>query len=299
MTRPTTEAASLEPHIDSQTAPDAAELLLRGQIAAVDAVRPAIPALTKAAHRMAFAIRDGQSIHYAAAGSSGLMALADASELRGTFGIPSEKIHIHMAGGVPVDANMPGDTEDDSASVAQLAETILAGDVVIVLTASGTTPFALEIARAAQEKGASVIGIANNPDTPLLAMADEAVCIATPPEVVAGSTRLGAGTAQKAALNVMSTLMGVALGHVYRGEMVNVIADNAKLVQRSVAMVSRIAGVCSNAAQTAINQTDGRVKPAILVASGCTPADASTLLAQNDGQLGPCLATLSTLKNTS
>lgn len=292
MPLPTTESEMAGPHIDARSLHDAAAFLLDGQVAAIGAVRPAIAALAKGAQLMASAIRDGHSLHYAAAGSSGLMALADASELRGTFGIPSEKIHIHMAGGVPVDANMPGDTEDDSGAVAQLASRIHKGDVVIVLTASGTTPYALEIARVAQEKGASVIGIANNPGTPLLMMADEAVCIATSAEVVAGSTRLGAGTAQKAALNMMSTLMGVALGHVYRGEMVNVIADNAKLIRRAVGMVSRITGVSADASEAAIKQTEGRVKPAVLVAMGCTPKIASELLAQNGGHLDPCLSSL-------
>ena len=293
MPLPTTEVVSAGPHIDARTPLAAAAFLLDGQLAAIEAVRSAMPALSSGAQRMASAIRAGHSIHYAAAGSSGLMGLADASELRGTFGISSDQIYIHMAGGVPVDAHMPGDTEDDKTAVTQIAATITKGDVVIVLTASGTTPFALEVAHAAQQKGASVIGIANNPHTPLLAMADEPVCIPTPSEVIAGSTRLGAGTAQKASLNLMSTLMGVALGHVYRGEMVNVIADNAKLVRRAVGMVTRIAGVSADAAEAAIEQTSGQVKPAILVAAGCTPAQASNLLAQNDGQLGPCFALLS------
>ncbi|MCL4133636.1 UNVERIFIED_CONTAM: hypothetical protein GTU68_007311 [Idotea baltica] len=220
------------------------------------------------------------------------MALADASELRGTFGIPADKIQIHMAGGVPTDGHMPGDTEDDVKAVEAMAETISRKDVVIVLTASGTTPFALAIAQAAKAKGAIIIGIANNPDTPLLELADEPIYIATPPEVIAGSTRLGAGTAQKATLNLMSTLMGVELGHVYQGEMVNVVADNAKLVQRAVGMVSRIACVSDDAARTAITQTKGLVKPAILVASGVTSEKAMILLEANKGHLGPCLLSL-------
>lgn len=293
MLLPTTETASSGPHIDAQSTPEAAAILLDGQSAAIDAVRLAVPALSVGAQRMTLAIREGRSIHYAAAGSSALMCLADASELRGTFGIPSEKVHIHMAGGVPVDGRMPGDTEDDDTAVADIAETISEGDVVIVLTASGTTPFALSFARAAKRNGASVIGIANNPGTPLLAMADVPIVIATRPEVIAGSTRLGAGTAQKAALNLMSTLMGVELGHVYRGEMVNVIADNTKLEKRAIGIVSRVAGVSAETAAAAIKQTEGRVKPAILVATGFTPDAANSTLAHNSGQLGPCLASIS------
>ena len=296
----TTELVSEGQHIDARSMPEAADFLLDGQLAAIEAVRSAIPALSIGAEKMASAIRTGHSIHYAAAGSSGLMALADGSELRGTFGIPTDRIHIHMAGGVPVDGYMPGDTEDDEEAVAQFAGKIATGDVVIVLTASGTTPFALEVARAAQRNGAFVIGIANNPGTPLLAISDVPVCISTPSEVIAGSTRLGAGTAQKAALNLMSTLMGIVLGHVYSGEMVNVIADNAKLVRRAVGIVTRIAGVSEDAAEAAITQTGGQVKSAILVATGCTPARASDLLMQNGGHLGPCLASLSSIQtNTS
>ena len=299
MALPATETVSEGPHLDARPTPEAAAFLLDGQAAAIDAVRAATPAITRAAHKMAHAIQSGNSFHYAAAGSSGLMALADASELHGTFGIPAEQIHIHMAGGVPVDGHMPGDTED-ATSVEVIAKAISAGDAVIVLTASGTTPFALAVAHSAQQNGALVIGIANNPRTPLLDIADEPICIATPPEVVAGSTRLGAGTAQKAALNLMSTLMGIELGHVFRGEMVNVVADNAKLVRRAIGIVHRVAGVSAEEGEAAIAQTDGCVKQAILVAAGCSPEDTPALLSQNNGQLGPCLSTLSTNQtNTS
>ena len=300
MSLPKTETVSAGPHIDTRPDLDAAAFLLDGKAAAIDAVRIAAPAVSRGAQRMASAIRAGRCIHYAAAGSSGLMGLADASELRGTFGILSEKIHVHMAGGVPVDGHMPGDTEDDEASVARIAAEMARGDVVIVLTASGSTPYALAVARAAQHNSAAVIGIANNADTPLLELADEPICLATPPEVVAGSTRLAAGTAQKAALNLMSTLMGIELGHVYRGEMVNVIADNAKLVRRATGMVSRIAGVSAGAAEAAIATTQGRVKPAILVAAGCTPEGAVSMLEQYNGHLGPCLSSLTSHQsNTS
>ena len=300
MLLPTTEVVSEGRYIDVRSPTDAAGFMLDGQSAAIDAVRAAAHSISRASHRMAVAIGSNNSLHYAAAGSSGLMALADASELRGTFGIPSDRIHIHMAGGVPVDAHVPGDTEDDEEAVELISETISAGDVVIVLTASGSTPFALAVARAAQRKAAVVIGIANNPGTPLLQIADEPICIATPPEVIAGSTRLGAGTAQKAALNLMSTLMGVELGHVYRGQMVNVIADNAKLVRRATNMVSRISGVSAELAEGAITKTNGQVKPAILVAAGCSLKEATTLLEQNSGQLGPCFLSLeSNRTNTS
>ena len=293
MSLPTTETVSAGLHIDARPTLDAAAFLLDGQAAAIEAVRLAAPAISNGARKMAQAIRAGHSLHYAAAGSSGLMALADASELRGTFGIPQENIQIHMAGGVPVDGHMPGDTEDNETAVASIVGKMSKGDVAIILTASGTTPFAVEVARAARQKGVSIIGIANNPDTPLLALADEPICLSTPSEVVAGSTRLAAGTAQKATLNAMSTLMGVALGHVHCGEMVNVVADNAKLLRRATGMICRITGVSPETADAALTQTGGAVKPAILVAAGATPDEATTFLTQNSGQLGPCFASLS------
>lgn len=292
-----TEAVLAGTHIDVRSQSEAATFMLDGQSAAIDAVRAASEVISIGARRMAAAIRSGNSLHYAAAGSSGLMALADASELRGTFGIPAEQTRIHMAGGVPTDGYMPGDTEDDEEAVEAIAEAISESDVVIVLTASGTTPFALAVARAAKVRGAVVIGIANNPNTPLLELADEPICIATPSEVIAGSTRLGAGTAQKATLNLMSTLMGIELGHVYQGEMVNVVADNAKLVRRAVGIVSRIACVSEENARTAIEQTNGAVKPAILVASGLSLERAMTLLEQSKGNLVPCLSSLKSNQN--
>lgn len=289
---PATETLSAGPHIDALSAQGGAAALLDGQLAAINAVRSAALSLSRGAQIMASAIGAGHSLHYAAAGSSGLMALADASELRGTFGIVSEQIQFHMAGGVPVDGYMPGDTEDDVSVIAQLAARVSKGDVAIVLTASGTTPFALEFARMAHRQGATVIGVANNPGTPLLKLSDEPVCIETPPEVVAGSTRLGAGTAQKAALNLMSTLMGVELGHVYRGEMVNLVADNSKLMRRSIGIVSRIAGVSAEVAKAAIEQSRGLVKPAILVAYGCQVEQAHSLLEKYSGKLDACISSL-------
>jgi len=241
---------------------------------------------------MATSIRSGCSLIYAAAGSSGLMALADASELSGTFGISTDAVRIFMPGGVPADGKMPGDTEDDADAAEEAARDIVPGDTAIVLSASGTTPYAVSVAKCAKTKGAKVIAIANNPATTLLEIADVSICLETPPEVIAGSTRLGAGTAQKAALNLMSTLMGVKLGHVYKGMMVNVIADNAKLIKRAAGIVARIAQVSAQDAEGALGIVDGNPKAAILVAKGCSAAAALDLLAAHDGHLGPCLQSI-------
>ena len=129
----------------------------------------------------------------------------------------------------------------------------------------------------AKKVGATTIGIANNPDTELLVGSDIPVLLLTPPEVVAGSTRLGAGTAQKIALNTMSTYMGILLGHVMDGQMVNLIANNAKLFKRSEKIVMNITGCNTKMAKDALTEANGAVKLAILLISGAK----SILNAQN------------------
>lgn len=292
MLLPTTEKLPENEAIDALGAHQAAAFMLRGQVSAVEAVSRVAPEIDSGAEAMAAAIGSGNSIIYAAAGSSGLMALADASELPGTFGIPVDAIQIHMAGGVPVDGRMPGDTEDDEKAAETAARAINSGDAVIVLSASGTTPYALALAKFARAKGGTIIAIANNPSSKLLDLADIPICLETPPEVIAGSTRLGAGTAQKAALNLMSSLMAIKLGHVYHGLMVNVVADNAKLVKRAIGIVAHIAGVPEQAAEAALARTGGHTKTAILVATGCAPAAAQELLTTHNGLLGLCFKSL-------
>jgi N-acetylmuramic acid 6-phosphate etherase len=117
-----------------------------------------------------------------------------------------------------------------------------------------------------------------------------AVCLETPPEIIAGSTRMGAGTAQKAALNMISTLAGIRLGEVHDGHMVGLVADNAKLRQRSEGMVADIAGVSMQDAAAALSEAQGAVKPAVLIARGATPEVAAALLTKHNGILRAALA---------
>jgi len=276
---------ALQPH-------EAAKVMVEAQLDALPCVAAVVHQLDDAARIMAASIRSGRSLVYAAAGSSGLMALADACELPGTFGISPDAVRIFMAGGVPADGRMSGDVEDDTQAAQDVVGNVASGDTVIVLSASGTTPHTVAVAQGVKAKGASVIGLANNPNTALLDLADVAICLATPPEMIAGSTRLGAATAQKAALNIMSTLMGIDLGHVHRGMMVNVVADNAKLVERAAAIVSRIAGVSVGDAKVAIRDASGNTKAAALIAMGCTFSQAKDALASHDGHLDRCFKSL-------
>lgn len=267
-------------------------LLLAGQREALMAVEPALAQISAAARLMAESIGSGGRICYAGAGSSALMANADGMELPGTFGIAPGRILLRMAGGIPTDANMPGDTEDDADEGARTAKAdgLRAGDLVIALTASGSTPYPMALARAAKAQGAKVVAIACNRDAPIFGLADVAVCLPTPPELIAGSTRMGAATAQKVALNLLSTLAAIRLGQVHDGMMVGLKADNVKLKVRAGNIVSTIAGVDTTTAMAALDQTDGAAKPAVLVALGASVSEASALLERDNGILRAAIA---------
>ena len=266
------------------------EHLLDAQAAAVQVVGQALPQIEAAAVLMAEALQGQGRLIYAGAGSSALMAVADGLELGGTFGVAADRVLLLMSGGLPVDARMPGDTEDDAEEGARAAAVLRAGDVVIVVTASGRTPYALAVAKVARAGGAKVIGIANAAGAKLFDHADVAICLPTPPEVIAGSTRMGAGTAQKVALNMMSTLMGIRLGQVHDGMMVGLVADNDKLRARASAMVARIAGVEEGLAARALDLAQGAVKPAVLIALGQAPEAALGLLSETNGNLRAAVA---------
>jgi N-acetylmuramic acid 6-phosphate etherase len=265
--------------------------VLSAQRAALVALDPALPALETAAETAARALRSGGKLGYAGAGSSGLMALADCLELLGTFGIPTDRTPMLFAGGADALLKMTGGVEDDPAlAAADVARAGLgAGDVLIAVSASGSTPYTLAVCDLAVQAGVRIVGIANVPGSALLRVADVPVLLDTGAEIIAGSTRLGAATAQKVALNLISVTLGVLLGHVHDGMMVNVIADNIKLRDRAARIVAQIAGVSTNAALMALDQTSGAVKPAVLVAQGATPQAAEERLTRAGGHLAMAL----------
>ncbi|WP_119272121.1 N-acetylmuramic acid 6-phosphate etherase [Taklimakanibacter deserti] len=263
-------------------------LLAEGQARAVASVKEALPAVAKAAEALAQGLAQGGRIVYAGAGSSINIAVQDGAELPSTFGLERSRIAFVIAGGeaslFDIDAKAEDDTEAALAGIAALALT--PADTVIALSASGATPFTLIAARAAKAAKATVIAIANNPKTPLLAVADHAILLATGPEVIVGSTRMGAGTAQKCALGLISTLAHIKLGAIYDGWMIRLQADNAKLRKRAERMVADIAKVDEAAAGKALAETDGHVAPAALICAGAKDvAAAEALLAKTNGNL--------------
>ncbi|MBA3446508.1 MAG: N-acetylmuramic acid 6-phosphate etherase [Pseudaminobacter sp.] len=281
--------------LDIQPATTVLRLLADAQIEAARAVSGAIGEIAQAASMVAECLSSGGRVAYAAAGSSGLMALADGLELPGTYGLARDRIVILLAGGTGALSNLAGGPEDDAGQGASdVADAGLSrGDCLIAVSASGSTPYAVGALEEAKAKGLRTIAIANNPGSPVLEMADVAILLSTPPEVIAGSTRMGAGTAQKIALNMLSTLAAIHLGHVHDGHMVNLHADNLKLRKRAAGIVAAIAGCGRDEAARLLDRADGAVKPAILLAAGAADiASAKQLLAGTGHKLRPALAKL-------
>jgi len=266
-----------------------------GQMNAVAALRPALPALQTAAAALVDRLGKPDSrLVYAGAGASGLLAIQDGMEMTPTFGWPSDRLIFLMAGGDKARLSPDGASEDDADSAEWDVGNHGLGqaDAVVAVAASGTTRYTVHLVAAARKAGALTVAIANNPDTDLLKTAECPVLLDTGPEVIAGSTRLGAGTAQKAALGMLSTLVMVRLGHVMDGLMVSMVATNAKLQDRAARMLRAITGAEEATARQALEAADGRVKTAALIVRGLDAAEADRRLEAADGNLRRALAGL-------
>lgn len=265
--------------------------MAEGQARAVAALDTALPALTAAATAGAARLSRGGRIAYAGAGTSGRLAVQDGVELTPTFDWPDDRLVFLLAGGAAaMMRGIEGAEDDTDAAVAAVTAAALGvDDVLVAVAASGRTPYTRAAVASARAAGALTIAIANNPAAPLLADAEHAIALDTGAEVVAGSTRMQAGTAQKAALNILSTAMMLRLGLVYRGRMVAMRATNAKLRARAVAMVADLAGVDAGAAQVALLATAWSVRAAVLVAGGATREEAQARLDRASGNLRQAL----------
>jgi N-acetylmuramic acid 6-phosphate etherase len=268
------------------------EAMWEGQLAAVASVGRALPAITAATNAAKEALGDRGRMIYVGAGTSGRVAIQDGAELKPTFGWPESRLHFIIAGGETAFVASVEGAEDDAAEAVRLidAARLSENDVVIALSASGTTPFTEAALREAGTRSAVTIGIANNPGTALLTSARYPVLIETGRELIAGSTRMKAGTAQKVVLNLISTGIMLGLGCVYRGMMVNMQLTNAKLKRRAEAMVRQIAGCGETEAARALEQAAGNIKTAVLLTLGYDRAQAERILARHKGNLRYVLA---------
>ena len=273
--------------IDAWAPFDIAEALIEGQFTAVAAVRAARFALLEAALAAAERLRGPGRLVYVGAGTSGRIAIQDGAELRPTYDWPAERLVFVMAGGLQaVVSSVEGAEDDEDKGTQAISDAgVSQNDVVIAVAASGTTPFTIGALRCAGERGAVCIAVANNRGAPLFALARHKILIETGTEVLAGSTRMQAGTAQKIVLNLFSTAVMVKLGRVYRGLMVSMRATNAKLLRRAQVIVSQIVGCDENAAAQFVQRADGDVKVAVLLALGWEHNDAIEALLRHEGNL--------------
>jgi N-acetylmuramic acid 6-phosphate etherase len=266
-----------------------------GQIAACAAVRPALPAINAAVDDAVPALKRGGRLVYVGAGTSGRIAIQDGAELRPTYDWPSDRLVFVMAGGMQAVLQSIEGAEDDEAKGAEAitdAE-INQNDVVIAVAASGTTPFTLGALRSAEARGALSIAVANNRGAPIFELARHRILIETGTEVLAGSTRMQAGTAQKIVLNLFSTAVMVRLGRVYRGLMVGMRASNVKLLRRAEVIVGQIVGCGENDAAKFVKLAEGDVKVAVLLGLGWEKTDALEALLKHEGNLRAVIDELS------
>ena len=203
-------------------------------------------------------------MHYFGAGTSGRMAAMDAAELPPTFGLEPGRFVAHHAGGADALDTALEDVEDDSDSGAAEAGSLDAGDVAVGLTASGRTPYVAGALQRARALGAHTVLVSANPAAEAATYADVHVCVDTGPEVLAGSTRMKAGTAQKLVLNTFSTATMVRLGHTYSNLMTSVVAKNSKLYGRMVAILAEASGRDLETCAQVLRHSEGDLKVSLV-----------------------------------
>lgn len=271
------------------------DALLGGQISALNAVWGGKAQIERAVAKAVERLSETEGrIVYVGAGTSGRLAVLDGIELTPTFGWPSERLVYLFAGGdAGLQHAVEGAEDDEVKARASIANAkVGSDDVVLALAASGTTPYTRAAVKAARERGALTISFANNPGSPLLGDAEIGILLHTGAEVLAGSTRLAAGTSQKIALNLFSTALMIGLHKIYQGFMVDMQLKNEKLVLRAQAMLMAITGCSNETARKALQDADKHIKLAVLIVQGAQKGHGQQLLLRHKGDLGSALAEL-------
>ncbi|KHS52245.1 N-acetylmuramic acid 6-phosphate etherase [Brevibacterium linens] len=261
--------------------------------AVIDAVAAALPQLAELVDIAADRMRRGGRVHYFGAGTSGRLGVLDASELLPTFNLEPGRVIGHIAGGQAALVNAVENAEDSGADGSAAGAELGPDDVAIGIAASGSTPYVGGALDAARANGAHTVLISNNPHASLAAKVDVHIVLDTGPEVITGSTRLKAGTAQKLTLNGFSTALMVALGRTWDNLMVSVVATNAKLRERTVRILREAADLDDADARTLLERCDGDLKTAIVVSfTEAAPSLAASTLETHDGSVRAAIAEL-------
>jgi N-acetylmuramic acid 6-phosphate etherase len=237
--------------LDGMSSLELVQLMNTEDAAAVAAVRTQLAQVARAVDAIAERLRSGGRLHYFGAGSSGLIAELDAYECPATFGVDAGAVQAHAA-------QDPRDEDDRDLGVTA-ASGLQPNDAAVGITASGRTAYVIGALAQARAGGSLTIAITSNPGSPVTREVDIAIEVATGPEVIAGSTRLKAGTAQKLVLNMLSTAVFTRLGRTRRGRMTGVVAANAKLRERAARIVADLAGLSLDEARRRLDEAGGDV----------------------------------------
>jgi N-acetylmuramic acid 6-phosphate etherase len=271
MTTPATELPHPDhPRLDEYGTLELVTVLVADQELAARAVRAMAPAIAQAVEAAVPRLEAGGRLVYVGAGTSGRLGLLDSAELPPTFSWPPERAVALLAGGLGAVQRAVEGAEDDAAQGgADLAAVgVGANDVVLLLAASGSTPYVMGALAAARAAGALTIGIANNAGAPVALDAEIGIVLDTGPEIISGSTRLKAGTAQKIALNTFSSAVMVRLHKVYGNLMVDMKATNSKLVRRAVRLTTIATGADEVTARATLEACGYEIKVAIVAIAG-------------------------------
>jgi N-acetylmuramic acid 6-phosphate etherase len=289
----TTESFSAEhANLDQLDTLEVVWALVNDQARAVQAALKAAPAIARAADLAVERLNRGGRLIYAGAGTSGRLSFLDAAELTPTFSWPRDRARVLMAGGDGAIVRAVEGAEDnlEQGKFDAFALKIAANDTVIGIAASGNTPYVLGVLEVAREAGALTIGISCNPGTKVLEACEVPIAIITGAEVISGSTRLKAGTAQKITLNSLSSAIMVRLHKVHGNLMVDVQATNIKLVDRAVRLTQRVTGANEHDARLALASSDWQVKTAsVMLLKSLDSRDAKQLLDEVHGNLRQAL----------
>ena len=274
------------PGLDTRSAEELVRLLWEDQLEGLTALEDVLDRIARVASVFAEVVASGGRVFYVGAGTSGRLALVDAIELPSTFGVDPGLVTV-LFPGKPFSEIVEAEAQEDDlqAGRRKVEEAgVSGGDLVIGISASGRTPFVLGALEEAKARGAATAGITNNPGAPLERLVEYSIVLSTGPELISGSTRLKAGTAQKAVLNILSTAALIKLGRVYDGYMISLRANNEKLKARALRALTALSGRSAKEAEKALSAANGEVDTALVMLVGRLPAQEARAMLEMHGR---------------
>lgn len=278
--------------IDTLSTAEVVALITREDQKVFQAVQEELPRIAQAADLLTEVLKRGGRIFYMGAGTSGRLGVLDAAELWPTYGVGTDQVKALIAGGTEAVFFPVEQSEDDEEAGLRdfLAESPTSGDALLGISASGRTPYVVAALKRAQEIGMVTIGLACNADSEFSKIADVTIAPVVGPEVVTGSTRMKAGTAQKIVLNTLSTTIMIKIGKVYQNLMVDMLPTNAKLVARAEQIIMAVTGAPLTDVRRVMANSSNNIKLSIIMLKAdCDRDTAQTLLAEAEGVVGRAL----------